>query len=190
MLKDWKISTFNGVLIASYFIPSWITQAFQIAISPVHGLYSQPGNLAAAMFASDYLQLGGVAMMRFGWLLALAKFTVGAFFAVFLINALRTSTRVRGASDEALGIALFLGTVVSFTSMLLASKVGELHALRMHSTETLLLLSIGIVMMAESAKSEVQSEVRSEAMAGSSAVGRAAAQPIRSYPQTQPSAVS
>ncbi len=190
MFRDWKISTFNGVLIASYFIPSWVIPACQIGVSPVHGLYSQPGNLAVAMFASDYLQLGAVAMMRFGWLLALTKCTVGAFFAIFLINALRTSTRLRGASDEALNIALVLGTIVSFISMLMASKVGEFHALRLHSTETLLLLSLGILTLVEGSRSGVMADVRSQATADSSAVDRLATQPVRTYPQAQSSAMS
>jgi len=64
--------------------------------------------------------------------------------------------------------------VVSFVSMLLASKVGELAALRLHATETLLLLSIGIVMLVETAKP----------------AHKPAKIPAESYPQAQPAAAS
>lgn len=174
MMKDWKISTFNGVLIASYFIPAWAVPALRIVISPVSGLFYERSNVAPGMFVSDHLQFGVVAMVRFAWLLALAKLTVVAFFAVFLAYALRTQTRRRNAGDEALSIALSLAAVVSFASMLLASKVGEFAALRLHATETLLLLSIGIVMLVETAKPATAP----------------AKVPAESYPQAQPATAS
>jgi hypothetical protein len=149
MFKDWKISTFNGVLMASYFIPAWAIPALKIVISPVHGLFYERGNIASAMFVSDYLQLGAVGTVRFAWLLALAKLTVVAFFAVFTALTLLVPRRYRGASEEALSLALIAGSLVSFASMLFAVKVGEANALRLHATELLLLLSIGIVMLVE-----------------------------------------
>ncbi len=150
MFKDWKISTFNGVLMASYFIPAWAVPAIKIVISPVRGLYER-ANMAPAMFVSDYLQFGALGTIRFAWLLALAKLTVVAFFSIFVVCALRAPTRNRGAADEALSLALVLGSVISFASMLFASKVGEVSALRLHATDLLLLLSIGIVMLVETA---------------------------------------
>ncbi|MDR3488438.1 MAG: hypothetical protein P4M05_26495 [Bradyrhizobium sp.] len=160
MFKDWKICTFNGCLMASYFIPAWAIPALKIVISPVHGLYYERANIAPAMFISDYLQFGALATVRFAWLLALAKLTVVAFFAVFLVLTLRVPTRNRGASDEALALALLLGGLVSFASMVLAAKVGEPNALRLHATELLLLLSIGIVMLVETAPPVVKPVAR------------------------------
>ncbi len=152
MFKDWKISTFNGALVAAYVIPAWAIPAIKIAISPVQGLYYERANVAAAMFMSDYMQLSALATVRFAWLLAIAKLTVVAFFAVFVALIVRVSTRNRGASDEALALALALGSVVSFVSMVFAAKVGEPAALRLHATELLLLLSIAIVMLVETAR--------------------------------------
>lgn len=149
MLKSWKLSTFNGALLAAYVIPSWAIPAIKIAISPVHGLYYERANVAAALFASDYLQLGTVATVRVAWLLALAKLTVVAFFAVFVALAMRPSKRED--SHEALALALSIGAVVSFVCMILAARVGEATALRLHATELLLMVSIGIVMLVETA---------------------------------------
>ena len=161
MLKDWKISTFNGALVAAYVIPSWAIPAIKIVISPVHGLFYERANVAAALFMSDYLQLGALATVRFAWLLALAKLTVVAFFAVFVGLIVRAPTRNRGGSDEALGLAVALGSVVSFASMILASKVGEAAALRLHATELLLLLSIAIVMLVETSRGVARPAVQS-----------------------------
>jgi hypothetical protein len=149
MFRDWKISTFNGALVAAYVIPTWAIPAIKIVISPVHGLFYERANVAAALFMSDYLQLSALATVRFAWLLALAKLTVVAFFAVFVALIVRVPTRNRGASAEALALAVALGSVVSFASMILAAKVGEPAALRLHATELLLLLSIAIVMLVE-----------------------------------------
>lgn len=151
MVKGWKLSTFNGALVAAYVIPTWAIPAIRIAISPVHGLYYERANVAVALFVSDYLQLGTVETVRFAWLLALAKLTVVAFFALFVACIAWPRTRHRGACLEALAIALTLGSLVSFVSMLLAAKVGEIPALRLHASELLLLLSIGIVMLIETA---------------------------------------
>ena len=32
MLRDWRISSFNGALLAAYFIPTWTIVAFKIMI--------------------------------------------------------------------------------------------------------------------------------------------------------------
>ena len=84
MSTDWRISSFNGALLASYFIPTWTIVAFKIMISPVHGLYEQP-NIAVALFISDHLHLAAMTTIRLAWLLALGKLTVVAFFAIFLV---------------------------------------------------------------------------------------------------------
>ena len=83
MSMNWRISTFNGALLAAYFIPTWTIVAFKIMISPVHGFYERP-NISVALFISDHLQLAAITIIRFAWLLALGKLTVVAFFVVFL----------------------------------------------------------------------------------------------------------
>jgi len=77
-----RISTFNGALLAAYFIPAWTIMAFKIVVSPIHGLYERP-NISLALFVSDHLQLSGTATVRVAWLLALGRMTVVAFLAVF-----------------------------------------------------------------------------------------------------------
>ncbi|WP_213770336.1 hypothetical protein [Bradyrhizobium sp. dw_78] len=148
MFRDWRISSFSGALLAAYFIPTWTVVAFRIMVSPIHGLFEQP-NVSVALFVSDYLQLATVATVRVAWLLALGKLTVVAFFAIFLVFIARASVRKTGGSDEALAIALTIGSVISFASMMMASEVGEAAALRLHATELLMLLGTAIVMLCE-----------------------------------------
>jgi hypothetical protein len=148
MPKNWRISTFSGALLAAYFIPSWTIIAFRIMISPVHGLYERP-NIAVALFLSDHLQLAGMTTIRFAWLLALGRLTVVAFFAIFLVFIARAVIRKTGGYEEALAIALAIGSVLSFGSMVLASQVGETEALRLHATELLMLLGTAIVLLVE-----------------------------------------
>ena len=84
MRTDWRISSFNGVLLAAYFIPTWAIVAFRIMISPIQGLYERP-NVSVALFISDHLQLAALTTVRFAWLLALGKLTVVGFFAIFVV---------------------------------------------------------------------------------------------------------
>jgi hypothetical protein len=148
MDTNWRISTFNGALLASYFIPTWTIVAFRIMISPIHGLYDQP-NISLALFMSDHLQLTALGMVRLAWLLALGKLTVVAFFALFVTLITRASIRKTGGCDEALALALGIGSLISFASMVMASQVGETAALRLHATEFLLLLGTAVVMLVE-----------------------------------------
>jgi hypothetical protein len=148
MSSNWRISSFNGALLAAYFIPTWTIVAFRIMISPIHGFYERP-NIAVALFVSDYLQLAATSTVRAAWLLALGKLTVVAFFAVFLVLLTRASIRKTGGCDEALAMALAIGSVISFASMLMAWKVGEVAALRLHATELLMLLGTAIVLQVE-----------------------------------------
>ena len=148
MSTNWRISSFNGALLAAYFIPTWTIVAFKIMVSPIHGLYERP-NISVALFISDHLQLAALNTVRFAWLLALGKLTVVAFFALFVVLLTRASIRKTGGCDEALGIALALGSLISFASMVLASQVGESAALRLHATELLLLLGTAIVLVIE-----------------------------------------
>ncbi|HUN99915.1 MAG TPA: hypothetical protein VMU69_27235 [Bradyrhizobium sp.] len=148
MFKNWRISTFSGALLAAYFIPVWTIVAFRIMVSPIHGLFEQP-NVSVALFVSDYLQLAAIATVRVAWLLALGRLTMVAFFAIFLVSTTRASIRRSGGSDEALAIAIAVGSIISFASMVMASRVGEAEALRLHATELLMLLGTGIVMLCE-----------------------------------------
>jgi hypothetical protein len=146
MSTNWRITSFNGVLLAAYFIPTWAIIAWRIVMSPVRGLYERP-SVSIALYASDHLQLASMATVRLAWLLALGRLTVVAFFALFLVLAVRAAIRKTSGGDEALGIALGIGSVISFASMILASQVGEAEALRLHASELLVMLGTAVVMM-------------------------------------------
>jgi|SRR5579859_3398978 len=148
MFKNWRIGTFNGVLLAAYFIPSWATVAYGIMIAPVHALYERP-SISVALFIGDHLQLASTTTVRVAWLLALARFTAVAFFAIFLFSSSRASIRKTGGCDEALALALAIASTISFASMCMASQVGETAALRLHATELLMLLGAAIVLAVE-----------------------------------------
>jgi hypothetical protein len=148
MSTNWRISSFNGALLAAYFIPTWTIIAFKIMVSPIQGLYDRP-SVSVALFISDHLQLAAMSTIRCAWLLALGRLTVVAFFLIFLVLIARASIRKTGGGDEALAIALAIGSVISFASMLMASQVGETAALQLHATELLMLLGTGIVLLIE-----------------------------------------
>ncbi len=148
MLTNWRISTFNGALLAAYLVPTWAIVALRIAASPVYGFYDRP-NVSVALYLSDCLHVPATDLTRFAWLLALGRLTVVAFFAVFLVQITRPSIRKIGGCDEALALALGIGSLISFASMVMASQVGETAALRLHATELLLLLGTGIVLLVE-----------------------------------------
>ena len=147
-MSNWRISSFGGVLLAGYFIPTWTTIVWHIVTSPVRGMFERP-SVAVALYATDYLQLQTLTAVRFAWLLALGRLTVVAFFALFLVLAVRSFIRKRGSGREALAIALTIGSVISFASVLMAAKVGEVEALRLHASELLVMLGTGIVMLLE-----------------------------------------
>jgi hypothetical protein len=148
MYQNWRISSFNGALLACYFIPAWTITAFKIMISPIHGLYER-ANVSMALFFSDYMQVGTMSTVRFAWLLALGKLTVVAFFAVFLMFTTRASIRESGGCDEALSMALGLGSFISFASMIMAAKVGQAAVVQLHATELLLMLGTVVLIVFE-----------------------------------------
>ena len=148
MVKNWRISSISGALLAIYFIPVWTMVAFRIMVSPVQGLYEQ-SNISFALFASDHMHLAGMATVRLGWLLALGRITVVAFFALFLLFITRPSIRKSSGHNEALGMALEIGIVISFAGVLMASLAGETAALRVHAAELLMMLGTVIVMLVE-----------------------------------------
>jgi len=146
--NNWRISSFTGVLLACYFIPTWTILAFRIMVSPVHSFFERP-NVSAAFFISDYLQLAATGTVRAAWLLALGRLLVAAFFAIFLVLVFRPRIRKFGGSNEALAMALGIGSLISFAMMLMASKVGEAEALRLHATELLMMLGTVVVFAVE-----------------------------------------
>ena len=148
MFKDWRLSSFNGALLAAYFVPVWTIIAFRIMLSPVHGLFERP-SISFALFVGDTLQLSGMGTVRAAWLLALARLTVAAFFAIFLALISLPRVRKAGGCDEALAIALGLGSLISFAGMVLASQAHEIEALRLHATELMMLLGTAIVLLVE-----------------------------------------
>lgn len=147
-MSNWRIGSINGALLAAYFIPVWGMISYDIMFAPVHALYEQ-ANISAALFVSDHLQLAGMNLVRTAWLLALARFAALAFFAVFLVLLCWPSSRKSGGCDEALGMALFIGSLISFACMLMASQVGEAGALRLHATELMLILGAAVVLVLE-----------------------------------------
>jgi len=148
MSMNWRISSLSGVLLAAYFIPTWATIAFRMMVSPIHSFYEAP-NIAVAFFVSDHLHLAATGTVRAAWLLALGRLTMVAFFAIFLALLSRPSIRKSGGADEALGIAVGIGSVISFVGMLMASQAGEIAARQLHATELLMLLGTAIVLLVE-----------------------------------------
>lgn len=146
--QSWRISTFVGALVACYFIPTWSIYALRIMVSPIQGFYER-SNISLALFLNDYLQLSSFGTVRYAWLLAIAKLTVVAFFAVFLVFITQPTIRKSGGCDEALAMALTIGGIMSFAGMMMASKVGELISMRLHITELLMLLGVAVVMVVE-----------------------------------------
>lgn len=146
MFSNRRVGTDNGLLLACYFIPSWLSAAWSIWETPVRGLFSRP-NAGPAALLGDLFHLSAIGMTRFAWLLALAKVTTVVFFALFLALSARKSWRDSGNGEEALSIALICGIVISFASMASASHAGEAEALRLHATETMMLLGGAIVVL-------------------------------------------
>lgn len=145
-MSNWRISSFSGALLAAYFIPSWASVAYTIMMAPVRGLYERP-SVSVALYASDHLHMASMTTVRFAWLLAVGRMTVVAFFALFLLLSAISFVRKRTDGGEALAIAIGIGSLISFASMIMASQVGEAEALRLHATELLMMLGTGIVML-------------------------------------------
>jgi len=182
MSRSRRISSFSGALLAAYFIPTWTIIALRIMTSPIHGLYERP-NIAVALFISDHLNLAAMGTVRAAWLLAVGRLTVVAFFALFLVFLCRPQVRASGGSDEALSIALGIGSIMSFVGLLMAYHVGETVALRLHATELLLLLGTAIVFLVE----QPERPAPSAASPGFSAAAPPPKPTARSLPPQSPS---
>jgi hypothetical protein len=160
MSTNWRISSFNGALLAAYFIPTWTILSFKIMALPIRSFFERP-NVSVAFFASDYLHLTSIGMTRVAWLLALSRLVVAAFFAAFVLLLTRPAIRRSGGCDEALAVALGLGSLICFAMMMMALLVHEPEAMRLHATELLMLLGTAIVMLVER-PAEPQAEQETE----------------------------
>jgi hypothetical protein len=157
MSTNWRISSFSGALLAAYFIPTWAIIAYRIVISPIHSFYERP-NVSLAFFSTDYLQLAATGMVRSAWLLALGRLLVVAFFTLFVLLLTRSAIRKNGGCDEALSVALAIGSVICFAMMVMASLVHEVEAMKLHATELLMLLGTTVVLTIEGAAKPQASE--------------------------------
>ena len=92
MSTNWRISSFNGALLAAYFIPTWTILSFKIMVLPIRTFFERQ-NVSVAFFASDYVHLSSIGMTRAAWMLALSRMIVVAFFAVFVMLLTRPSIR-------------------------------------------------------------------------------------------------
>src|ERR1700747_1668927 len=101
MSTNWRISSFNGALLAAYFLPTRTILAYRIMVTPIRSFFERP-NVSVAFFASDYLHLTAIGMTRAAWLVALGRLVVVGFFAVFAILLARPMIRRSGGCDEAL----------------------------------------------------------------------------------------
>jgi hypothetical protein len=83
------------------------------------------------------------------------------FFAVFLVLLSRPAIRKAGGANEALGMALGIGSLISFAAMLMAAQVGEVEARQLHATEFLMMLGTVVVLLVERpAKQEMEEDER------------------------------
>src|SRR5258708_3307660 len=99
MSHIFRVSTINGLLLAIYFVPTWMSAALKIVIFPLRGLYDR-ANIGPAIFVSDYFHLFALGTTRFAWLLAVAKLLVVAFFVVFALLTTTAWLRKSGEGDE------------------------------------------------------------------------------------------
>src|SRR5437016_12884165 len=102
MSTNLRLSSFSGVLLAAYFIPTWTLIAFRMMVSPIHSFYEQQ-NIAVAFFVSDYLHLAATGTVRAAWLLALGRLTAVALFTLFLVLLARPALGRAGRPDQATG---------------------------------------------------------------------------------------
>lgn len=137
----------NGLLLAAYLVPAWALAVAKIAIHPVHGLFDR-ANLATTLYVIDRFQLVPSDVMRFAWLLALAKLLTIAFFIAFLVYSFR-GRAARDTARELLGFALGLGGLIGFASLMLAARTGEASLIRLHASEALLIIGAIVVMLVE-----------------------------------------
>lgn len=148
-MAGWRVATINGLLLAAYFVPTWIIGALRVAIYPLHGMYER-SHIGPLRYVNEAFQLSMLGTMRFAWLLVLAKLLVAGFFFLFVVLTFRAREPNHSAGDEALALAVTVGSVISLGAMVAASMVGEGDALRLHATEALMLLSSLVLIVIDS----------------------------------------
>lgn len=146
-MRRFGLSEANGLILAAYLVPSWATAAGRIIIHPVQGLFDR-ANLSVALYASDHLMLTPSGLLRFAWMLALAKIVAVAFFAAFAAFALRGQA-ARASARELLGFALALSGLIAFAALFLAAGTGEAGLIRLHAAEAILIIGALVVMLVE-----------------------------------------
>lgn len=151
MLQGWRVTTINGLLLALYLVPAWTSAALKIVAFPIRGIYA-PANIGPALFVNDTFHLTTLGTVRFAWLLALVKLVVVACFLLFAAATLLSKGSKRDGGEEALALALVFGSIVSLASMAAAASVAEVAAMRLHATESLMLLG-GLVLLAVDSQS-------------------------------------
>jgi hypothetical protein len=139
-----RISTANGVLLAVYLVPAWMISALHIYNNPARGLFNA-ANIAFTSFAANYLHLAPEGLMRFALFVALVKITVVFFLACFVSLSVLGDETHGGDRDELLYIGLALASAVSVFSMLAAYRYGEAEAMKLHATETLMIVAAAVV---------------------------------------------
>jgi len=145
--RRFGLSEVNGALLALYFIPLWGLSVVSIVLHPVQGLFTR-AHLASALYVSDTFHLVPADMLRFAWLVALAKLLVIGFFIAFLVFALRGPAR-RGAARELLGFALSFAGALAFLAMMMAAQVGEPSLIRLHAIEATMIVGALVVFLVE-----------------------------------------
>ena len=140
MAQGWRITTINGLLLALYFVPAWTAAAFKIVVFPIRGIYER-ANIGPALYRQRHLSAvdarhgtlrlaAGAREVRGRRLLpAVRGADVASAAAASAAAAMRRSA-LRFCSAASLSVA----------SMLAASPVGEAAAVRLHATESLMLL--------------------------------------------------
>lgn len=141
---NWRIAAANGALLAAYLVPAWTVAAARLYLDPVDGLFDD-ANVAFAILAGDHLQLAPGAFVRFALFLGLARIIVAVFFASFVWLSILGDETFHADRDECLHIGLTLAAVVSVAGMLLAYRFGEAEAMRLHATETLMIVAAAVV---------------------------------------------
>ena len=125
MSTNWRISSFNGALLAAYFIPTWAIIAYRIVLSPIHSFYERPTCRWRSSPATT------CSWPRAEWCAPPGCWrwagSPWCFFAVFAVLLTRSAIRKTGGSDEALCVALGIGSAICFAMMLMASLVHEVE---------------------------------------------------------------
>lgn len=145
--EGWRIATINGLLLAAYFVPTWIISSLRVVIYPLHGIYER-SHVGPVRFINETFQLSMLGTMRFAWLFVLAKLVVAGAFVLFSVLTFRAREPNHSAGDEALALAVTIGCLISMGGAVAASLIGETDALRLHATEALMMLgALGVLVV-------------------------------------------